>query len=228
MRAIRYFGTLLASGLILQVVAQAVVSAPPAHAALPAPATMTLPAQVGEFFTHLLDPAGWPPRWHCGRWTDFHGWLYIGSDLLVWAAYAVIPFLLVQFIRKRNDVPFDRLFWLFALFIVACGSTHLLDALMFYLPVYRLSGLVRLFTALASWGTIFALMRTLPQALLLKTPTQLEVVVRERTQDLNEANQALRHAYEDLETKIAFRTLDLEREVDQLRLENDQLRQAGR
>ncbi|GAA3995456.1 hypothetical protein GCM10022408_02420 [Hymenobacter fastidiosus] len=224
MRASRFFGLLLTSAVALQAAAQTVGA--PAPAGLPDPATMPLGAQVQEFFTHLLDPAGWPPRWHCGRWTDFHGWVYIIADLLVWAAYAAIPFLLVQFIRKRADVPFDRLFWLFALFIVACGSTHLLDAVMFYLPVYRLSALVKVFTAVASWGTVFALIRVLPRALSLRTPAQLEAVVQERTSELHTANQELRRAYDDLETKVTFRTLDLEREAEQLRAENARLRSA--
>lgn len=227
MRPSRYFGLLLVSGVVLQAVAQVVVAGAPT-ASLPDPATLSLPAQVGEFFSRLLDPTGWPPRWHCGRWTDFHGWLYIGADLLIWGAYCAIPFLLVRFIRQRADMPFDSLFWFFALFIVACGSTHLLDAVMFYVPVYRLSGLVRLFTAVVSWGTVFGLLRALPRALTLKTPTQLEAVVQERTAALHDAHQELRRAYDDLETKVTFRTLDLEQEIDKLRLENTRLRQAAR
>ena len=100
---------------------------------------MPLADQVAAFFALLLSPAGFPARWHCGRWTDFHGWLYIASDLLIWSAYFVIPFLLINFIRQRRDMPFDRMFWMFGLFIFACGATHLLDALIFWVPVYRLS-----------------------------------------------------------------------------------------
>jgi hypothetical protein len=49
--------------------------------------------QVLEFFRKLFDTADWPPRWHCGNWTGFHGWLYIISDLLIWSAYFAIPLL---------------------------------------------------------------------------------------------------------------------------------------
>ncbi len=225
MRLLRFYGILLACGLIMGVATQALGSEAAVADALPDPATMPLSAQISEFFTHLFDPTGWPPRWQCGRWTDFHGWLYIGADLLIWGAYGVIPILLVQFIRQRDDVPFGLVFWLFALFILACGSTHLLDAVMFYVPVYRFSGLVRVLTAIASWGTVLALRQVLPQALALKTPAQLERVVEERTLALHEANQELRRAYDDLETKVTFRTLDLENEVETLRLENARLRQ---
>lgn len=217
----RLLSLLLAFSLPL--VAQAQGSAVP----LPPPQDMPLADQIAEFFTHLLDPAGWPARWHCGRWTDFHGWLYIAADVSIWAAYFIIPLVLIHFIRQRQDVPFDRLFWLFGLFIAACGATHLLDAVLFWVPLYRLSGLVRVVTALASWGTVFALYRVLPRALLLRTPAQLEQVVHERTQELAKSNDRLRAAYDDLETKITFRTLDLEREVQQLRADNDRLRQAA-
>ena len=173
----------------------------PARAQAAAPTSLL--EQVGEFFARLLDPQGFPARWHCGHWTSFHGWLYIASDLLIWAAYFVIPFLLINFIRQRRDMPFDRLFWLFGLFIFACGATHLLDALIFWVPVYRLSGLVRLVTAVASWGTVWALVRVLPQALQLKTPTELEGIVQARTAELALANQQLQQVAEQLSRRNA-------------------------
>ncbi|WP_046243660.1 sensor histidine kinase [Hymenobacter terrenus] len=180
---------------------QTLVPAPPV-------ATPSVSDQVAEFFTQLLDPAGFPARWHCGHWTSFHGWLYILSDLLIWAAYFTIPFLLINFIRQRRDVPFDRVFWMFGLFIFACGATHLLDALIFWVPVYRLSGLVRLITAVASWGTVWALIVVLPKALLLRTPTELEGMVRARTAELAAANQQLQEvAAQLLRRNAEFTTL---------------------
>ena len=44
-----------------------------------------------------------------------------------------------------------------AQFILACGTGHLLEAIIFWHPVYRLSGLVKAFTAIVSWGTVIAL-----------------------------------------------------------------------
>ncbi|OGX92032.1 hypothetical protein BEN49_17575 [Hymenobacter coccineus] len=161
-----------------------------------------------EFFSGLLDPKGFPARWHCGQWTDFHGWLYIVSDLLIWSAYFAIPFLLLRFISQRRDVPFNRLFWLFGLFIFACGATHLLDALIFWLPLYRLNGLLLLVTAVASWGTVWALAGVLPQALLLKTPADLERIVKDRTTELAAANQQLQEVAAQLRHRNAeFSTL---------------------
>src|SRR5579883_2525395 len=116
-------------------------------------------------FTSPFDTAGFVPRWDCGAWTPFLGWLHIASDLLIWLAYLAIPMVLIYFVRHRRDVPFTRMFWLFGAFIIACGTTHLIEAVIFYDPVYRLAGVVKLVTAIVSWGTVIALIPILPKAL---------------------------------------------------------------
>ena len=136
--------------------------------------------QVADFFTGLLDTSYWPPRWICGEWSDFHGWLYILSDLAIWGAYFLIPLFLIRFIEKKPGVPLPTVFWLFGAFILLCGLTHLLDAIMFYWPAYRLNGLIRFFTAIISWATVIALAKFLPQALKLKTSDEFEKALKDR------------------------------------------------
>lgn len=126
--------------------------------------------EVSEFFSKLFETSDWPPRWVCGTWSDFHGWLYIGSDVAIWLAYFIIPVIIIWFVQKRPNVPFLPVFWLFAAFIIFCGATHILDAIMFWWPGYRLSGLIRFFTALISFATVFALIRDLPKLLDYKAP----------------------------------------------------------
>lgn len=53
--------------------------------------------QLKNFFENLFSTTDWPPRWYCGKWSDFHGWLYIYSDILIWLAYFVIPAALIWF-----------------------------------------------------------------------------------------------------------------------------------
>lgn len=130
--------------------------------------------QITDFFGNLFSITDWPPRWHCGRWSDFHGWLYIISDLLIWSAYFTIPVTIIRFISRKQDIRFKRLYFLFAAFILACGATHFLDALAFWLPMYRLSALVRLVTGIVSWLTVFYLVKYLPVLFSLKTQAALE------------------------------------------------------
>ncbi|MEQ9287416.1 MAG: TMF family protein [Cyclobacteriaceae bacterium] len=123
--------------------------------------------QLIEFITKMFDTSDWPPRWVCGKWSDFHGWLYISSDIMIWLAYFLIPVILIWFIQRKPNLPFLPVFYLFGAFILFCGATHILDALMFWWPSYRLSALVRLATAIVSMLTVFAMIRDLPKVLNL-------------------------------------------------------------
>lgn len=158
-----------------------------------------------DFLTKLFDTSDFPARWHCGTWTAGHGWLHILSDLGVWSAYVAIPFVLLYFILRREDLPFRRIFLLFGAFILACGTTHLMEALIFWWPAYRLAGVIKLCTAIVSWGTVLALVPVVPRALAMRSPEELEREIEAR----RAAEDALQRVNDDLERRIADRTAKL-------------------
>ena len=150
-----------------------------------------------DFLSHLFDTSGFPPRWHCGRWTSADGWLYILSDVGIWSAYVSIPIVIGFFLLRRRTLPFRGIFVLFGAFILACGSTHLLDAIIFWWPAYRLAGLLKLITALLSWTTVFALIKVTPRALAMRSPEELqrEIGERERAEaELAQRDEQLRQS----------------------------------
>nr|WP_165852041.1 ATP-binding protein [Mucilaginibacter terrenus] len=102
------------------------------------------------------------------------------SDIGIWAAYFAIPVLLMMMIRKKKDIPFHRIFFLFIAFILLCGLTHLIDAFIFWWPAYRLSALLRFITAVVSITTVYALYRVLPVILSLRTVAELEAEIEKR------------------------------------------------
>jgi signal transduction histidine kinase/CheY-like chemotaxis protein len=122
---------------------------------------------MNDFFTKFFDTSDFPARWNCGNWSDFLGWLHVLSDVAIFAAYFAIPAVLIFFVRKRDDFPFSNLFWLFGGFILACGTTHLIEAIIFWNPIYRVAGAMKLFTAVISWATVIVLVRYTPQILHL-------------------------------------------------------------
>ena len=120
---------------------------------------------MGEFWGRLFDHSDFMPRRGCGAWTEGLVWLHVGSDLMIWLAYLSIPLLLLYLTRRK--VPFNGLFALAAGFIVFCGFTHFVDALMFTTPVYRFAGVLKAATAAISWAMVFALVPTIPRVTAL-------------------------------------------------------------
>lgn len=145
--------------------------------------------QLKGFLGNLFETGDWPARWHCGTWSDLHGWLYILADLSIWAAYFAIPFLLFRILAKRKDIPFPKILWLFIAFILLCGLTHLMDAVIFWWPAYRLSALIRIATGVVSIFTVFALYNIFPLIDGLRTQAQLETEIEERKKAEQEARE---------------------------------------
>jgi hypothetical protein len=79
-----------------------------------------------EFFEQLLFP-DFMAHGYCYLWNAKMVWLHVISDGLTTFSYYCIPVVLVHFIRKNRDLPFNRIFWMFGAFIVACGTTHLME-----------------------------------------------------------------------------------------------------
>jgi signal transduction histidine kinase/CheY-like chemotaxis protein len=88
------------------------------------------------------------------------------------------------------------MFWMFAIFILGCGTTHLFGVIDLWKPLYRLDGIIKLVTALVSIITALALWPLIPKALMLPSPAQLEERVHQRTDELARANVALRFEIE--------------------------------
>jgi signal transduction histidine kinase len=133
-----------------------------------------------HFFSNLFDTSAFPPRWNCGSWSAGLGWLHIISDIVTFLAYTTIPIALAIFAHKKKNLPFPGIFRWFAVFILACGTVHLIEASIFWFPWYRLSGLFKAITATVSTITVILLIPVLPKALSMKSNEEYEKQVAHR------------------------------------------------
>ncbi len=164
------------------------------------------------------DLSGLTPHGFCLAWDPGLIWLQAGSDLAIALAYYSIPWALVSLVRRRGDLAFPWVFWLFAAFIMACGTTHVMAVVTLWLPLYWLDGIIKAITAILSVGTAILLWPLLPQALALPSPARLRALNAELAQQvaerdavaarLRQSEARRRAAYAC--TPAALHTLDLE------------------
>ena len=124
----------------------------------------------------LLTDKRFMPHGHCYMWRPDLLWTNVIADGLITLSYVTIPFTLLYFIHKRKDVPFDWMLAAFGVFILACGTSHVMEILTIWQPYYWLSALVKVITAIASVITAILLVRLVPAALKIPSPQQLAKV----------------------------------------------------
>jgi len=142
-----------------------------------------------QFFEKLLS-VDFMPHAHCFFGRSSVLWLHAVSDVLIFGAYFAIPFVLLYFARRRKDLPFTPVFYLFGAFIFCCGLTHLLSLITLWYPVYRLEGVAKAVTAIVSLATTLFLFPLVPKALSLRSPRELEA----KNEELVEAYREIREA----------------------------------
>lgn len=125
-----------------------------------------------EILRKLFGSGDFMPHGMCYLWNSRLICLHVISDSLIALSYFAIPVILLWFARKRRNVPFGWMFGLFALFIVACGSTHLMEVWNLWHGDYWLSGAIKAITAVASISTAILLVRVVPEAIDLPDPSR--------------------------------------------------------
>ncbi len=156
----------------------------------------------GSLTSWLFSPGGLTPHGFCLLWEPGLIWTYAISDISIGIAYFTIPLALAYFARRRSDLAFGPLLWLFAAFILLCGATHWLDVVTLWAPAYGLEAVFKVATAVVSLVTAVALWRLMPQALSLPSPAQL----REANAALRETEARYRASFEN--SPAPLHTLD--------------------
>jgi PAS domain S-box-containing protein len=128
--------------------------------------------------------ADFMPHGYCYLWNPWIVWLNVISDGLITISYYLIPIVLIYFIRKNRDIPFNRIFWMFGTFILACGTTHLMEIWNVWHGNYVLAGLVKAATAAVSVLTAAMLIPLVPKVISLPGRMHLQEENRKLGQEI--------------------------------------------
>jgi PAS domain S-box-containing protein len=117
-------------------------------------------------------------------------WLHVISDGLIALSYYAIPVILIFFIRKNRSLPFNHIFWMFATFILACGTTHLMEIWNVWHGSYALAGVIKGGTAAVSVLTAAMLIPLAPLVISIPDRMYLQEVNRTLEKEIAERKQA--------------------------------------
>jgi hypothetical protein len=155
-------------------------------------------------FTGATSISGLMPHGFCLLWRPGLMALHVISDALIAAAYFAIPLGIAVFVAKRRDLNDQHrlLALLFAVFITACGMTHLMAIVVLWQPDYVLDGLIKALTAVVSLVTAVMLPFLISQLLRIPSPETLaaEIAAHRRTlAELQAARAQLAERFEATE-----------------------------
>ena len=146
-----------------------------------------------ESIDRFLAIRGLPPHGYCLLWEPELIWSHVVADTIIAAAYFSIPVVLWRLLRMRRDIEFGWMVGLFAVFILACGMTHVMGILTLWVPAYGWEAVIKVVTAAASLGTAALLVPLLPRLVAIPSPAALQA-----------ANEALMRAAEERERTEAM------------------------
>ena len=162
------------------------------------------------------------PHGMCLHWQPNLLLMHVVSDALIALSYYSIPVALLYFVYKRKDLNFRWVFVLFGLFILACGTTHLLEIWTIWHPDYFLEGQVKIVTALLSIITAILLWPLIPIVLKLPSPSTLayaNALLKEEVLEKQRHENQVRLLNSELEKKVEDRTVALREANDDLKKE---------
>ena len=112
------------------------------------------------FLSDIFSDSQLSPHGICLLWRPELIWLHVISDFLIGLSYYSIPIALTYFVIKRRDIVFGWVLWMFAAFILLCGTGHWLgemigavcaaDDLIYEVPPSRTRGEASAFSAAMS------------------------------------------------------------------------------
>jgi PAS domain S-box-containing protein len=152
-------------------------------------------AQINRF----TDTAGFMPHGYCLRWDPALISGMVLSNLGIALAYFTIPIAIWYLARHKKDLPYRWIFRLFAMFIIACGFSHVMKVWTLYEPFYWTEVLIDVLTAALSLLTAIMLCPLIPKALTLKSAKEFDTVAMKAQQML----QALQESEENIRLLVS-------------------------
>lgn len=114
------------------------------------------------------------PHGHCYLWQSDILFGHVISGVLISLCYLAIPVLLGIILHRRKDIPFRSTIKVFIIFIFFCSLTHIMEVITVWYPIYYISGIIKILTAIISIVSTAIILSNLKIILNLPSLTNIE------------------------------------------------------
>lgn len=123
---------------------------------------------------NLFNINNFMPHGHCYRWRTDILLMNVVSDVLIALCYLAIPTVLLIILIRRKDLPFRSTVIVFAVFVFFCSLTHIMEIINVWIPLYFITGIIKVLTAIFSLISTAIILKNLSKILTLPSLQELE------------------------------------------------------
>jgi two-component system sensor kinase len=157
----------------------------------------------------LIVDNGFMPHGMCYMWNPLTLWSNVVGDSVTALSYFMIPGFLIYFVNKRENIELKGVFLAFAGFIVSCGAVHAISVANVWVPLYNLSGGLKILMAVISLATVILMYLKMPVALKIPSPSELQKINERLRVEIKEKNELQKRLEEQTsELKSALKLLN--------------------
>src|SRR5688572_23261436 len=144
---------------------------------------------MGPFGSRLIEGGGFAllAQRPATAWTKYDLTL-VFTDLAMFAAYAVIPLLILYFFVRRRPVHFSWVWFLLVVYLVIAATVHVLDACGGWQPIERVAAVMKVVLAFVAWIWVIVLIPLVPKLLEARSDEEFSQLLSKH----EEAEQARR------------------------------------
>ncbi len=141
--------------------------------------------------TSFFSTENFMPHGMCYQWQTDILLTSVVADITIAAAYYSVMIAFIYLIKKRTDILYPWFFILAGVLVFgACGTSHLIAAVIIWEPIYGISAIIKAITALVSVSAGIVIWYVIPFFLKIPSPTMLEEKNKALQTSLNKLEQA--------------------------------------
>lgn len=140
--------------------------------------------------------------WNMTKNADFLSNIFLICNFLIGLAFLVLSFQITTQLRKRTDVNLSRSHYLIITFFVLTSLSFFVNHYLFIYSISYINVIVIAFTAICAWIFVHYFSKNLSIIFGLRTQSQINLIVSERTEYLRKEIEELKKKSHEFESVI--------------------------